>query len=624
MTTNLNHQADSGSIPLSGDQRLSENIDPEEFRSASDVVQTLNRAIKTLCLYPDGNSISADAQAQFLEAVSRHIERYRIITLTVRDNCFAFHGESLQGQSPDDNSLAKLCFESGIFELSFSDGFNAETTGELLQIFRSLIAKERIDVDLAEALWGEDFTGFAYNVIEDIPIIDFDDELKTELFKDQHSDDESGLRDPADREFFSQIFTSADPEGDPRSPGDSSERFESTLTELAGDSDETSEPAGADMPTPRAMLNSVFTLEAKEAQEAASEVARDATFLEDRELALICIDLLEENEALPDFADALYICLRTHGKLIETGRLTAAAELTRVLRRAESALKDSKPNWAAKAKEALATIGSRERLAKLASALNDHQDIDAAQLNGYLQTLDWTSYAALIETLGTLESRAHRMTVCEHFSDVDEEHLDLIASGIYDKRWYVVRNSVTILSQYNHKRAHKHLLKALVHTDIRVRKEALDGLSSQGCEFICQALSVCIDDSDSEIREAALELASKQQGSHVFDLFTKIAERQNFGSMPKEFRAKILQGFSRSGGARAVPALIKWIAPRSFFLSKEKRSLRTQALSALSRNTAPEATVALRRLSSAWVSEVRQMVRLIVEKRTTVNSPGDH
>ncbi|HSH00220.1 MAG TPA: HEAT repeat domain-containing protein, partial [candidate division Zixibacteria bacterium] len=475
-------------------QSLQRGSDADAAEHAGQVVRELHRTVKAVCLYPETNPVCQSAIERFTTALGDYVQRYHRLTLSVSEHGFSVNGAVPTGARDDESSLPSRCFACGIRELTFTSAITPDSIHQLLTIIRGALTDSTSDADLVDALWSEQIDGFSYDAIEDLGAIELDDKLRQEYF----SESESERDHTEDSGKYQRIFV-----GDQRSErigfaADSSPILESTLKNLGDDEVEESERPV--MPTAEEMITRVYELTTEEEHEAQRQLAADAAFDNERELFSLTSDILEQDQDLPDYIDTLDVCLRTHGRFVESGQLRSAALLVNVIRRSADDHKDQRPTWSRKAVEALTAVASRERLHRVADVLNAHESISGEELTEYLAVFDWTAYAALTELLGRLEHKDHRLVMCEFLARADEEHIDLLASGIYDKRWYVVRNAVNILLEFNNARAHKHLEKALANGDPRIREIILNGCANHDQQFVCRALQLLLNDPEDAIR----------------------------------------------------------------------------------------------------------------------------
>ncbi len=591
------------------------------------LIQDLDKTVKAICLYPPSNPICASARERFAEQLLRTLNIGGKLTLGVSQDAFTYHNEPLKTGSAEGSQLPSLCYACGITELNFDSSLTSESIDTLLGVLRTVITRAEGDIDLAEALWGETIPGFSYEKVEDLPFTDYDSEIRSQYFSEQDPGAKPGYitgdeNDPGYGQMFvGDSFTELE---EPDNP--SAQSFERIVTTLSddgsGDDEQTdggsvpeaesqAQPAA---PKAREMLQRVYELDMDESQRAAFTLAKDSAFSEVEDLVNISNDLLDLEEHLSGIIDVMAVFTRAHGSLVSSGNLTTATRLLKSLHNVRDRYKQNQPLWEAKISETVSAICSRERLSTVSEALNNNPEISAAEITTYLTEFDWTSFSALSELLGELEHKSHRLALCGFLAGIDKQHVDLIASGMYDKRWYVVRNTAMILAGYDDKRAHKHLLKALEHSDRRVRLEVIRSAASHDASFVRQVALIGVRDEDEEIQNMALELALRQSGESAFELFSALVDEIGLDKLPATATEKTLLGYALSGKDRAVPFLAKLAGSWGLF-NRTPQRLRREAIAALAHNPAAKATAALKKLNRSWNTDVRQLARGALNER---------
>lgn len=589
------------------------------------LIQDLDKAVKTICLYPSSNPICASARERFAGQLLSVLETGGNLTLGVAQDAFTYQNEPLRAANVESSQLPGLCYACGITELRFDSNLTSESIDTFLGVLRTVITRAEGDIDLTEALWGETIPGFSYEKVEDLPFTDYDAEIRSQYFSQQDPNTKPGYISGDEQDssyaqmFVGDSFTELE---EPDSP--SAESFERIVTTLsddgpAEDSQEDDTGATGDQsqpPAPKAreMLQRVYELDVDESQRVAFTLAKDAAFVEADELVNIAGDLLDLEEHLSGIIDVMAVFTRAHGSLVSSANFTTATRLLKSLRAVQRRYGKKQPLWEAKIGETVSSICSRERLSAVSEALNNNPDISAAEMTTYLTEYDWTTFSALSELLGGLEHKNHRLALCGFLAGIDKQHVDLIASGMYDKRWYVVRNTAMILAGYDDKRAHKHLLKALEHADPRVRLEVIKSAASHDKSFVCQVALIGVRDEEEEIQNMALDLALRQSGESAFDMFSTLVTVIGLDKLPPTATEKALLGYSLSGKERAIPFLVKLAGSWGLF-NRTPEYIRREAVHALTHNPAAEATAALKKLGRSWNTDVRQLARGALDER---------
>ncbi|MBS1232894.1 MAG: HEAT-like repeat-containing protein, partial [Nitrospirae bacterium] len=148
-------------------------------------------------------------------------------------------------------------------------------------------------------------------------------------------------------------------------------------------------------------------------------------------------------------------------------------------------------------------LGSDEIAGYLAETLDSSMEIDAHVYEDFVSFLDKNAIQPLIKYLAELKTIRARKSVIDALIILGRKDIQMVAKGLDDQRWYLVRNIIYILRKMADKRATEYLLKTVRHSDIRVRKEGIKALGELGGHDVIQTLRECLDDADAEVRVTA-------------------------------------------------------------------------------------------------------------------------
>lgn len=141
----------------------------------------------------------------------------------------------------------------------------------------------------------------------------------------------------------------------------------------------------------------------------------------------------------------------------------------------------------------------------LGELLDSGQDIDEKIFVAFVNFLDKNAIIPFMKMLGELKSIHARKLVIDALTYLGPKDIMLLAGGLSDTRWYVVRNIIFILRKIADKRAVDFLLKTVKHGDIRVKKEVIRALGELGGPGVIVALRDSLDDPEVQVRIAALK-----------------------------------------------------------------------------------------------------------------------
>jgi hypothetical protein len=591
------------------------------FQQVTSIVTLLQKAVKVVCLYPPCNPSCQKAISLFTNELESFLQSNEQLLLSLTEEGFTFEHETVEPTFGDSHRLSKICYDAGVSELAFGQEFTSDSADEVFDIFRKVINKDDGDLELGEALWGKQIPGFSFEIVEDQSYLEFDSEIRREFFDNQGKGLDSGHLSDGNTEinsYKSAFDESKDASRLVEMTSERSKRFEAVVTTISDDASEEEKLKTAQEDAsvkPQDLLMRVFELDSREAHATAMALAKDAMFDPDKELLGILDDLLDQDQQIKDLGSTLLTCVKAHAYYIERGSLNGATAILRKLQDRRLSLKKSAPDWEAKIGETLNSVASRERVGAVCHVLNENDNVSAADFASYLSTFDWTAYSTLVEVLGELDRQEHRMALCDFLAGAKEEHVDLIASGLYDKRWFVARNTAIILSNFNCARSHSHLIKTMRHTESRVRLEVVRGCRNHNSAYKSTILLAAISDEDPQVRHSGVETALAQSGDDTFPLFETLLDELLRGEIPKSTSEQVILGYSQAGKSKAVEQLTKVAGAWRIIGRSPHQIFRAHAIHALEINDSDEAESALSRLSKSWCKEIKSLSTAALQAR---------
>jgi HEAT repeat protein len=273
--------------------------------------------------------------------------------------------------------------------------------------------------------------------------------------------------------------------------------------------------------------------------------------------------------------------------LLERGDFREASQ---ILRRLYILLNSYKPeDWQSNLiKKTVIEAGEPERIEIIGDILRKDEFPDLKGAFDYFLMLQRNSIPHLCELLGTLSSSKPRRIICDALSKVGKNGVERMAPFLEDERWYLVRNIVYIFGRIGRKEAIPYIAKALQHTDVRVRREALQALGFIGGSDAMQHMIRSLEDKDVKIRGvAALNLGRMGE-----EALASLTERM----LSKEFHKKELEeikaffkaiGMIRSNNS--IPVLYSFLEGKKWFGRAKADEIRGCAIESLVRIGTPEA-----------------------------------
>ncbi|HUV30614.1 MAG TPA: HEAT repeat domain-containing protein [Acidobacteriota bacterium] len=602
------------------------------------ILKDLLKVIKVVSMYPEGNPLPECMRRTFAEKLESLVQDCGSIRITVERDRLALDGETAFIDRSKQESLAGLFFETGITDLTFREGLDTPQIHLFLNVIKDYVNLPNRSRDLVNMLWEAGLTGITFTTVEDLALSEYDGDFRVqELFSNREAGGIEGSQMASERtENYEAIFRPAEQEdadgGPPTGPG------RTVFDEQVGDREglRTVEAANAmgfadlDPSDQRATPDTTLILEdesrlSEEEELQVQQIARDdADFDIYESTTELLRELLHQEGDMASFDEAVTVSEKVMSEFIRAGRLVYAGRVLGYFRSLEERIRPDKPLWSERLKDARITAGSRDRLKILCEALNQLPDIAAADLRRYLNLFDWEALAGLTDLLGELTQRNHRESLCDFLAERGRENLQLVSKGLFDKRWFVVRNSVIILCRIGDGPALNQVKNVVDHEDRRVRLALVSSLLDCTHEQALELLKRGARDKDPEVRKEAVNSIVARRGPAAFVAITDVLNDDSFGELEGPDQQRVLNAYSVLGGDRAVEYLMHLITKPNPLRDRNLRAYRTAAFEALSHNRSERCERALLKLSSSWRPDIkRQAVQALKRRRELIYGGKD-
>jgi HEAT repeat protein len=521
----------------------------EEIRAAKDVIQAILKAKKILRMYPSNNPIYIktleDANSKFREFFYYNDE----LQLKIKQNEIYCGSEQVYSSSEKEDNLSLFFFKDGLRELTFRKGLTNDELESFLTVITLDFDTEVIDDDIVTLFWERDFQNIVY-VVDEIIL-----------------GDEEDYEPPAIKNAKEET----------NEPNNLMKAYEDALNE----SDTIKEP-------------SIIPLTDQDLHSLLEEFEKD-TKEKLGKLVYILFEMMYLADTRQDFEDISVFLMNSIDYAVLHGDINIATDM---LLRLKDLLEDKNISEEIKKyiKKILSFAGSEKVVIHLGELLDSGQDIEEKTFVAFVNFLDKNAIIPLMKMLGELKSIHARKMVIDALTYLGPKDILLLASGLNDTRWYVVRNIIYILRKIADKRAVDFLLKTVKHGDIRVKKEVIRALGELGGPGVIVALRDSLDDPEVQVRIAALkalgnigseaakriildrindkkfkdkefdekkdyfEIISKWKDKEVFDFLVQILKQKTFFGSTKndENRACAACGLGLLGNKDALNILNKY------------------------------------------------------------------
>lgn len=630
------------------------------------ILKDLLKVVKVVAMYPEGNPLPESMRRSFAERLIAIIATYGNVKISIGRDAISLGDETVYTDASKEESLASMLYDPGITSITFKEGLDIDGVYRFLNLLKEYNNSNR-RTDLVAQIWEANLTAIALTTVEDIALAGYEGDFRiAEMFNrvDKLGSETQFGTDQVEK--YNSIFTPLDTaQNDPAELSDSSridvadsqpirrsdafffatnqdptaastlsksEKEESSLhtaeaAQAMGFGDLVSAPAApgrAGVPNTALILNEEFKLSELEEKQIAEILADDAQFEPyESSLELLKEMLLQESE-LPEFSETVQTCEKVVGEFIRSGRLAEAGQILSYFRQLQDKLSADRRMWAERLKDATLMAGSRNRLKLLHESLNQNEAVSAIEFRRYVELLGWESLEGLVDMLGELQYETHRRALCDHLVAHGKDHLPFIGKGVFDKRWFVVRNVVMILAQIDDDRAVTYLEKAMGHPERRVRLEVLTALRHAVNPRSMQILKRAALDSDPEISKLALDSLLAQRRAQGFEILSALVADDRFDEIEESSRQRILNAYSSMGGKEAVPYLKSLIERHNLWRDRILSFQREAAFEALSHNRSEEAEALLVALGKSWFPKLKHQAHSALRRRRDNIFGGDH
>ncbi|MGV8084230.1 MAG: HEAT repeat domain-containing protein [Coriobacteriia bacterium] len=294
------------------------------------------------------------------------------------------------------------------------------------------------------------------------------------------------------------------------------------------------------------------------------------------------------------FASVMAVLEDSLSVLIGRGDIEVAAHTAELLREA-ARRPDLLPEQRQRLEQAVEQFARPEDVHALSRALRLHS-ADSAEhraARDLLEGLGPLALQTMLEHLAEEPDMSTRKALLDLLSEISVSYVPQLAPYVADRRWYFVRNIVTILGATRSQTAVPLLERTLRHHDARVRRETVRALASIGGPVVARMLVAAISDEDASTVQAAIRALGTPGIEGAVIALETVASGEGVGNRENGPRIEAIETLGRIGTKRSL-AVLERIAERRVLLGGQKsRELRSAAASAMHAITVRERREAL-------------------------------
>jgi len=526
----------------------------EELLLARDLTSAIIKAIKAFRFYPPDNPTLRAFRDSLFKKFQFFLNKYNAFTLQVGEYEFSYNGKVLYENRDAKASLAFLFYKDGLRELRFTKGLEDWEIEGLLEVVKRSDNINELEDDLVTMIWERDFAHIGYLATDEfleenpVPIPDNVDQLRKNL-----------VYAPPAHNVAVDHFEEETEEGI---------ELDRILSR------------GIEEPLPFVSNKGVYFLTSEELEGLKKEVDSEthATFVFN--ILDILFEILALEKDQEGYKDTINYFNKILDALVTLGEFQRASDL---LKRFYIILKTYQLNdWQKEmVQRFILGAGESQRVELIGKVLEREEGIRLEEVNNFLVLLQRNSIQPLIKLLGELKNSKTRRVLCDSLSEIGKNAIELIAPFLDDKRWYLVRNITYILGRIGKEQAFTYLQKSFNHSEIRVRREAIQALGLIGGSKAVGLLIRALNDTDVRIRAmAAINLGKIGKTAGLATLL-EIVQTKDFPKRdPTEVKA-FFDAIGMIGSNEATPVLEEILLRKSLFGRGKMDDLRVGAANAL-------------------------------------------
>ncbi len=208
---------------------------------------------------------------------------------------------------------------------------------------------------------------------------------------------------------------------------------------------------------------------------------------------------------------------------------------------------------------------------------------DFEEIVRYFEDLGQPATKTLLHALENEDSRHVRLLICQALARTDAKGIATVAEKIKHPRWYVARNSVSILGQIGRPECVPYLEQALEHEEARVQKEALKGLAGIKTDKAIQLICSCVDKEDPGVCKAALGWVAALGAEQALPALERILDADKVLKRDDEILRLSIEALENIEGDASTALLERLSKTRRLFRWRKAALIRHAAGAALAR-----------------------------------------
>jgi len=545
-----------------------------ELQPIKQLLTLLDKTFKTTRTYGPNNPVAQKFFQQFYSFLTLQLAAHDILQFLVQRSGLYYKGEVVYQSASTSENLAFKLHADGIRELSFHKGLSQDDLQYFLDALWTTHDAEASDDDIVTRLWEKNLSTISFVTAEET--------IKTMQTDAVLTPQASTFSTPVSElsTISSQEAARQKTEGGTGTAGGGQGGVA-----IYDVSDEERQQLSTDMQ---------------------AESGRDhVTYLLDMLTAILASEqspvLLKR--LLDLFGDIL-------DALVKEGNWKLLNTFVNLLNEAQELCPNLSDEHKAQLVALFGSLGRADRIKAIETVLNESPGSPVDDLEALFLMLSPAVAPALCELLAALKHKPHRLMVCEVLIEHSKHNPQILAKGLGDPRWYVVRNLVYVIGKLGNAQLLKSLEPLKHHPDVRVRKEVLKAMKALCPPADGNSFIDFLRDGEETIRLSALKLLLSATYTTTFTTWASVVTHSAFLERSHAEKHAIFQAMGQTAGEECVPYWQELVMRRFWRRRRLHAAVAALAAEALGIRGSPAAVMALRDGQRRWNKTIREACRV--------------
>jgi hypothetical protein len=549
-------------------------VDIEEplKRKITEAFNLFMKTVKAKLVYPASSRLPQQFKEELFTRFKGLCEEQGSVTFRIEADRILYEEVEIYRAASKADNFAHVFFRDGILTFQIKKGLYVKELESFIDIVSRMLRSASVDDDLATLLWESGFEHISYKLMDDVFNIDtFEygaDALKAADMSriDLHNLYENEINLEITAEDFEV------PTEEQKKKGRANQ-----YADIAGSVNDFIRRAATYDEAEKAAMTEMLTAEAQ--------------FNFKEYIINILFEILGLETDNTGYHESLELFAKVRDDFIKAGDFRMATVIITRVKELEQAFRNLKdPLKLDKIQGFLESFASSEKIRIIINSLSQQKDVDFDDVTSYLKLLSWQAILPLVGGLGELMHFPARRAICRALVTLGAEKIELLAKGLEDPRWYVVRNIVSVLGQTNNPKVMPYFKRTINHPDIRVRKETLIAVARVQSDDSYDFLITALMDNDEKLQILAVKELASHKIFRAYAQIEKIVLHNEFKDRSTDQIKEFLEALAQLGGEKAFLILKKMATQFTFLSSEKQQRLKNYAVRALSHVQSQEAT----------------------------------